>query len=79
MWKILELLLASSEDADSMDDDGRTPLSYAAEQRPAVTVRLFVASRRSDVKSMDRYGRTPLYLAATNSREVRQILGGWGP
>ncbi|KAH8744950.1 nb-arc and ankyrin domain-containing protein [Hyaloscypha finlandica] len=50
--------------ADSIDDDGRTPLSWAAERGHVATIKLLLATGKVDVDSRDMTNWTPLLYAA---------------
>jgi ankyrin repeat protein len=68
-------LLAFREDvqAESKDDDGRTPLLWAAAYGSKATVELLVQT--SDVDAIDDHGWTALQLAPLNAHtEVEQFL-----
>lgn len=63
----IKILLENGMAADPSTRLGRTPLSLAAQQGFAATVRLFSKRRGQDVNidSMDSSGRTPLHYAAS--------------
>jgi ankyrin repeat protein len=54
----VKLLLERGAEVDSKDNDGRTPLSWAA-RRPEAVVKLLL-ERGAELDSKDNYGRTPL-------------------
>jgi ankyrin repeat protein len=57
---VIEMFLARTNvNVDSKDKDGRTPLSFAAEQGNAYTVRLLLARDDVDADLQDEAGRTP--------------------
>jgi hypothetical protein len=56
--------------ADSKDEDGRTPLSWAAERGHEAVVKLLVERDDVAADSKDYYGRTPLSWAAGGGYEV---------
>jgi hypothetical protein len=65
------LFLANeSVDLSSKDNDGRTPLSWAAEGVYEAVVKLLLANESIDLNSMDNDGRTPLSWAAEKGNEV---------
>ncbi|QRD91348.1 putative cortactin-binding protein, partial [Aspergillus flavus] len=68
---IVEILLQTEDiDVDSKDSNGRTPLSWAAENGYEMIVKLLLDTGRVDVESKDsEYGRTPLSWAAENGHE----------
>jgi ankyrin repeat protein len=61
---VIEMFLARADvNVDSKDVDGRTPLSFAAEQGHVSTVKLLLARNDIDADSKDDDGRTPLSFA----------------
>jgi ankyrin repeat protein len=71
MVKVVELLLAQNGiDPDSKDNNGQTPLSWAAENGHEVVVKLLL-EKNAELETKDEgYGRTPLSWAAGNSHEA---------
>jgi hypothetical protein len=69
-----------SIDVDAKDDNGWTPLSWAAERGHEAVVKLLLGTGKVDVDAKDEeYGWTPLSLAAENGHEaVVQLLLGTG-
>jgi ankyrin repeat protein len=63
-------LLENEHNADSKDNNGRTPLSWAAENGHEAVVRLLVDRADVDADSKDNYGITPLSRAAENGHEA---------
>lgn len=56
---------------DSKEEDGQTPLSYAAEYGHEAEVKLLLADGRVDLDSKDyRYGHTPLLWAAYKGHDA---------
>ncbi|RAK82865.1 ankyrin, partial [Aspergillus costaricaensis CBS 115574] len=75
--RIVQLLLDTRRvDVESKDSEGRTPLSWAAENGHEGVVQLLLDTGRIDMESKDsEYGRTPLSWAARNGHErVIQLL-----
>ena len=74
------LLATGKADPDSKCNRRRTPLSWAASNGVADTVRVLLETGRVDPNSMDEDGRTPLSFAAGSSnyfiavpRSIREI------
>jgi hypothetical protein len=70
-------LLQSECNPDLKDDNGKTPLSCAAERGHEAVVRLLLDTGKADIDSKDKdYGRTPLSWAAEGGHEavVRLLL-----
>ena len=65
-------LLVARDDvgSDSKDDNGRTPLSWAAGHGQETAVKLLLDSGKVDADSKDKYGRTPLSHAAEKGHEA---------
>ncbi|PLN78804.1 purine and uridine phosphorylase [Aspergillus taichungensis] len=62
------LLLAQGTDCNPKDANGRTPLSWAAENGHEDVVRLLL-TKGADYRSADRHGQTPLSWAVKYGRE----------
>jgi ankyrin repeat protein len=61
---VIEMFLARTDvNVDSKDRNGRTPLSFAAEQGHVSAVKLLLARNDIDTDSKDDDGRTPLSFA----------------
>ncbi|KAF3913241.1 Ankyrin-1 [Arthrobotrys entomopaga] len=72
----VKLLVANKHvDPDSRDNEGRTPLSYAAERGNGDMARLLYATGKVDLDSKCNDGRTPLSYAQTRwpSRKISGI------
>jgi len=71
-----DLLALLPDSADLKDEDGRTPLSWAAEEGHEGVVRLLLERDDVDVNSKDERDRTPLSWAAAEGQEgvVRLLL-----
>jgi len=69
---VVKLLLKTGKvDVDSKNNNGRTPLSWAAENGHEAVVKLLLETGKVDVDSKnDYYGRTPLSWAAENGHEA---------
>jgi ankyrin repeat protein len=57
-------------EADSKDNDGRTPLSHAAESGHEAVVKLLMGRDDVEADSKDNDGRTPLSHAAESGHEA---------
>ncbi|RDW73350.1 hypothetical protein BP6252_07257 [Coleophoma cylindrospora] len=74
-------------DIDLKDQDGRSPLSWAAENGHEAVIKLLLATGQVDVDSKDKYSRSPLSRAAQNGHEAviklllatGQVENGWSP
>ena len=61
--------------ADSRDDGGQTPLSYAAEEGHEGIVKLLLSRDDVTADSQDRYSQTPLsHAAARGHKAVVDLL-----
>ena len=68
---LLNLFKGKAVDTNAIDEDGRTPLSYAAANGHEAVVQLLLDSDNVDADAKDiRYGRTPLLWAATDGHEA---------
>ncbi|RYP27804.1 hypothetical protein DL767_007516 [Monosporascus sp. MG133] len=73
---VVKLLLEKGVDPDFKDNDGRTPLSWAAGNGRDADVKLLLNTGKIEADSKDRGSRTPLSYAAENGHEavVRLLL-----
>jgi hypothetical protein len=72
--RILENTHQGDAEIDVEDSDGRTPLSWAAENGHEAVVQQLL-ERGADIEAKDNYGQTPLSWAAEKGREaVVQLL-----
>ncbi|KAK1999116.1 hypothetical protein LX36DRAFT_633060 [Colletotrichum falcatum] len=73
---VVKILLATEKvDVDSIDNNGWTPLSCAAENGHEGVVKMLLATGKVDVNYRDDYGQTPLFSAAGNGHvEVVELL-----
>lgn len=74
--EIVELLLDTDRvDPDAKDEDGRTPLSWAAQMGNEKIVQLLLATISVDPDAMDNDGKTPLLRAAQNGhKKIFELL-----
>jgi hypothetical protein len=71
----MKLLLDTGKvDVDSKDNEGRTPLSYAASDGQEAAMKLLLDTDKVDIDSKDRDGRTPLSHAAQGGHENVAIV-----
>src|ERR1700761_5530603 len=73
---VVELLFVRSDvDPDPGDEDGRTTLSWAAEEGYEAVVKLLLSPERIISKLNEKSKRTPLFRAISNGNmEVVQLL-----
>jgi ankyrin repeat protein len=64
------LLETGKVDVDSKDENGETPLSWAAYNGHEAVVKLLLETGKVDVDLKDRVGKTPLSWAAQNGHEA---------
>ncbi len=76
----LDLLIAAGADVNTADNDGWSPLHYAAHLGHSECVKLLLAAPGIDVNKANMYGETPLYRAALNGRSecVKLLLAAPG-
>jgi hypothetical protein len=67
---LLQQWIDKKYEIDQRDLSGRTPLSWAAENRQEVIVKLLLNTAKVDVDSKDNNGRTPLSWAIRNGQEA---------
>ncbi|CAI7628498.1 unnamed protein product [Penicillium palitans] len=65
-----QLLALQEVDPDSRDNEGRTPLSWAAEVSQAQAVELLLSTKKVDVKSRDNGNWTPVQYAYSGARPL---------
>jgi ankyrin repeat protein len=65
---VLKYQLEKGENPNQTDDNGRTPLSWAAEELQETVVKLLLAQNEVDVNSRDWGGRTPLMNVVESMR-----------
>jgi len=70
MHGLRNVLSAFLVEADSKDDNGRTPLSWAAGEGHEAVVKLLVERDDVEADSKDDFGETPLWWAAANGHEA---------
>ena len=64
------LLETGKVEADSKDEDGRTALSWAAQDGHEAVVKLLLETGKVDADSKDKDGRTPLWQAAQHGYDA---------
>jgi ankyrin repeat protein len=67
---LLRLFKGSTANTNATDEDGRTPLSWAAENGNEAVVKVLLETGQVDADSKDNDGRTPLSWAAQNGNEA---------
>lgn len=60
----------SDNNADVQDDNGRTPLSYAAECGQNAVAKLLIVRKDVHVQLKDNFGRNPLLFASMNGHDT---------
>lgn len=72
---IVELLLKAGANVDAIDEDGETPLSFAARMGSAEIVKALL-NAGANIEAKDNNGETPLYRASYNGRVgvVKELL-----
>lgn len=73
---LVQLLLERGAEVNSRDQDGQTPLSWAAEKGRESVVQVLLENRAGINSKDNNYGRTPLSWAAEKGHEavVRLLL-----
>ncbi|KAL6696391.1 ankyrin repeat-containing domain protein [Trichoderma pleuroticola] len=73
--RAVDYLLQKGYNPDLKDTDGRTPLSWAAENGSIAVAAKLLATRLADADSRDEWNNTPLFYAvANNHRGVVKLL-----
>ncbi|MSR64427.1 MAG: hypothetical protein EXS18_01445 [Verrucomicrobiae bacterium] len=79
--EVVRLLLARGADANTVDEEGMSPLHYAAKQCRADLIEMLLANG-ADTNRKDKYGQTPLDQLAqswcNNQQKVVEILRAHG-
>jgi ankyrin repeat protein len=76
---VVDALLEFGVAVDTRDEEGRTPLSLAAERTSYTAVLRRLIANGADVESQDRQGNTPLFYALSVGREENiEILTSHG-
>ena len=68
--RAMSILLEKGAKADSKDNDGRTPLSYAAQSGHEAIVKLLLTREGVDADLKGNDGQTPLSCAAQSGHEA---------
>jgi ankyrin repeat protein len=66
---VVKLLLEKGAELESKDNNGRTPLSYAAGKGREAVVKLLL-EKGAELESMDKYCRLPLSYAAEQGHKA---------
>jgi ankyrin repeat protein len=73
LGKSISTLLERPHNINLEDEDGRTPLSWAAEKGHRAVVKLLL-DKNADVEAKNIFGRTPLSWATEKGRVVTKLL-----
>lgn len=65
--------LAAGDDPNQADEEGFTPLHFAAQERAAEVARLLI-DHGANVDEVNVYGNTPLFTAVFNSRGDGSVI-----
>src|ERR1700719_3988977 len=79
LWKSMSALLERRHDVNAKDMNGRTPLSWAAQNGHEGVMKLLL-DKNADIESKDiEYGQKPLSWAASSGHEavVKLLLDGY--
>ena len=69
----MKLLVEKGAEIESKDNNGQTPLSWAAGNGHEVVVKLLVENG-AEIESKDNYGGTPLMWAAEHEAVVKLLI-----
>ena len=71
---VAELLLANKAEVNAKDDNGKTPLHWAASAGSKDVAELLLANK-AEVNAKENHGRTPLHLAAAEGhKDMAELL-----